>query len=162
MIHIIGFNITWFGLVYWGNAFIPLAFVFLLLHFLFYYQNYNQLILIIVISSIGILTDSLLQYFDVFIFSGVSHIPFWLIMLWVCFSATLPHVLGLLGKSKLLSIILGLLAPFSYIAGYQLNAVGFGYSLLVVYCLLSIIWVLQFTLFLKLQTDFIAEGERDV
>jgi hypothetical protein len=162
LINLIGFNIIWFGLVYWGNAFIPLAFIFLLVQLTFFLENKKQFFFIVVVCLIGNLTDSLLQYFGVFIFVEMYHLPFWLMMLWGCFAATLSYSLSFLGRSKLLQITLGFCAPLSYIAGDKLGAVDFGYSIYSTYCILSILWVLQFLLFFKLQSYFIDKGKQYV
>jgi hypothetical protein len=153
--NIIGFNITWFGLVYWGNAFIPIAMLMLSIHLLFFINNKKEIFYILLISVIGIGVDSLLHYFDLFIFNEEIHIPFWLMVLWPCFASTLSHSLRFLDKAVWLQIVAGLLAPLSYIAGYQFEAVNFSHSIMITYIILSLIWASLFMLFFKLQSFFI-------
>ena len=152
MINLIGYNITWFGLIYWGNMFIPFSLLMLMAHLRFFSSNKRELRLIAVVTLVGIAVDSLLQYFGVYIFINSSHIPFWLMMLWSCFAATLCHSLGFLAKSITLKITIGgLFAPLSYLAGYKFQVVDFGYSLITTYCLLSVIWAMLFVLFFYLK-----------
>jgi len=157
MKNIIGFNIAWFGLVYWGNAFIPIALLMLSAHLLFFIKSYKEIFFILLISVIGIYIDSLLQYFDFFIFSEDVHIPFWLMLLWASFATTISHSLQFLRLSIWLQILAGLFAPLSYIAGHQFEAVSFGQPIITTYFVLSLIWASLFVLFFKLQLFFIGK-----
>jgi len=148
LINILGFNLSWFGLVYWGNDFIPFALILLVAHLFFQSNNAKELILILLISAIGICVDSLLQQLAVFIFPEYSHIPFWLMMLWASFAATICHSLRFLASSKVLQFFLGgLISPLSYIAGHKFMVVEFGYSLPITYLILALIWGGLFILF---------------
>jgi hypothetical protein len=148
LINAIGFNFSWFGLVYWGNNFIPFALTLLVFHLIFQSKNHKELILILLISVIGISVDSLLQQFNVFIFPEPSHVPFWLMMLWASFAASICHSLSFLASSKVLQFFLGgLISPLSYIAGNKFMVVEFGYSLLITYSILALLWGGLFILF---------------
>lgn len=152
----VGFNLAWFGLVYWGNAFIPISLLLLLAHFYFNSQVKGELLLMVIITFFGILVDSLLQQFTFFIFAEHSHLPFWLITLWACFSATICHSLHFLAGSKVLQLLVGgLFAPLSYIAGQKMAAVEFGQSLLLTYVTLSLLWGLLFVLFFMLKNRLV-------
>ena len=156
LINIIGFNLSWFGLVYWGNNFIPFAFALLIAHLFFQSKNHKELLLILIISVIGISVDSLLQQLNVFVFFNPSHIPLWLAMLWASFAATICHSLRFLESSKLLQLAVGgLVSPLSYIAGYKFMAVDFGYSILITYLILALIWGGLFVLFFYLKSKII-------
>lgn len=159
LINLIGFNVSWFGLVYWGNNFIPIAFLLLLSHLFFQSKNYKELLLILVVSVIGISIDSLLQQIRFFIFLESSHIPFWLMMLWACFAATICHSLNFLASSKILQLAVGgLISPLSYLAGYKFMVVDFGYSILITYAVLALVWGGLFILFYCLKGK-IMKGE---
>lgn len=148
LVNLLGFNLSWFGLVYWGDNFIPIALIILLGHISFVAHRQLELLLIFSISSIGICVDSVLQYLGFFIFSDIQHIPFWLMTLWGCFAATLVHSLKFLDGSNVLQAAVGaVFAPLSYIAGYKLDAVMFSQSLLITYFMLSAIWAVLFLLF---------------
>jgi hypothetical protein len=148
LINLVGFNLSWFGLVYWGDAFIPISVSLLLIHLYFYGQKNHELLLVLLITLIGVFVDSLLQYFNIFVFEHSTHIPLWLIALWACFAATLCHSLDFLSRHKVLQLLVGgFLAPLSYVAGYKLNAVDFTLPLTTTYLILSLIWSILFICF---------------
>jgi hypothetical protein len=152
LINLIGFNLAWFGLVYWGNIFIPFSILLLIAHIHFISQVRGELTLILLITVIGVFVDSSLVYFNVFIFSHSDNIPIWLMMLWACFAATICHSLHFLADFKIGQVLVGMIfAPLSYIAGYKLQAVDFGQSLTSTYLLLSVIWAVLFVLFFSLK-----------
>ena len=138
-----------------GNNFIPLALLYLCFHFILLTQNTREYLYILTICTIGVLVDSLLQYFSFFSFVAEKHLPYWLIVLWICFSTTLCHSLKFIGSSIWFQIIAGLIAPFSYLAGNALDAVQFGQSLLLTYFFLALIWTLLFILFFSLKLHFV-------
>ncbi|WP_170235789.1 DUF2878 domain-containing protein [Colwellia demingiae] len=154
--NLVGFNLAWFGLVYWGNNFIPLSLLLLISHLFFIAKSQNELPLILLITFIGIFVDSLLVHFNIFIFANGGHIPFWLMMLWACFAATICHSLRFLTGSKALQLLVGaIFAPLSYIAGYKFQAVDFGQSMLSTYLILSVIWAVLFVLFFYLKDKIV-------
>lgn len=156
MINLIGFNVSWFGLVYWGNAFIPISLSLLLIHLYFYGRKNHELRLVLIITLLGVLVDSLLQYFTVFVFENNTHIPLWLITLWACFAATICHSLNFLSRHKALQLLVGgLLAPLSYIAGYKLNAVDFTFPISMTYLILSFIWTVLFICFYAIKDTLV-------
>lgn len=154
MINILGFNAVWFGLVYFGDKFIPVAVLYILAHLIFFAKNNSEAKYLLLISIIGISTDSILHFFDVFVFVPNNHIPLWLACLWFCFSTTIYHSLRFLERTVWLQILAGLLAPFSYFAGNQLGAVMFGKTSLMTYIVLAITWSALFVLFFYLKRHF--------
>jgi len=157
IVNVIGFDLVWFGLVYWGNSFIPIALILLGLHFCFISKfKTKELQLVCIVALIGIAVDSTLQVFDVFIFESDTTLPFWLITLWACFAATLCHSLNFLQKSKILQWLIGaLLAPLSYIAGNKLQAVSFSLTTESTFIILSLIWGLLMIIFFSLKHHLI-------
>lgn len=151
LINLIVFNLLWLGLVYWGNNFVLVALIALALHIRYHCKGKRELLLISIVTSIGILVDSLLTYLQIFIFSHQYFIPFWLMVLWACFAATLLHSLHFLSPSKLLQAVMGLIfGPLSYIAGEKLGAVQFGYSQTVTFLVLAIIWTVLLVSFYQI------------
>ena len=156
LINIIGFNISWFGLVYFGNTFTPIALLIFAVHILILSNVKNELLFIAIVTAIGISVDSFLQYINFFIFSGASHIPFWLMTLWLCFASTICHSLKVLASAKLLQIAVGIIfAPLSYLAGVQLNAVELGQSITLSYAVLGLIWAHLIILFFYLRSKIV-------
>ncbi|WP_111978180.1 DUF2878 domain-containing protein [Algibacillus agarilyticus] len=160
ILNIIGFQICWFGLLYWENAFIPIAMVLVAFHLIFYAKKYSEWLLILSVTLLGILVDSALYYFEFYIFNNESrYIPIWLGVMWACFACTLCHSLSFLKSSKYLQVgIGGGLAPFSYIAASQFDAVTLGYELVIMYGVLAVIWSVLFLLFYYLSAQFTLKG----
>jgi len=154
LVNMLGFNFAWFGLVYWGNIFIPIALLMLAIHLLLLSDNKNEAKLVLLITVIGVSIDSLLNYSNFFIFMGAGYTPFWLIVLWACFASTVSHSLSFLKNSKLLQVSVGfLIAPLSYIvAGEKFNAVDFSYPLVETYLILGVIWGLLFVVMFLLKS----------
>lgn len=162
IVNIIGFQICWLGLVYWGNVFVPIAALLLICHLVLLSKKQNEAILIITILLIGSIVDFILVKLGLFIFSPSTGIPLWLMVLWACFAATLRHSLRFLKKSILLQLIIGsLVAPLSYIAGEKLGAVAFPYSLLFTYFILSILWGLLMVLFFQIEDLLFAKEAKN-
>lgn len=164
IINFLGFDLAWFGLVYWGNFFIPVALVMLGLHFYFVSKTKaKEFYLICAVTAIGIVVDSLLQYLGVFVFPQGQMMPLWLITLWFCFASTLCHSLKFLQSSKLFQGLVGaLLAPISYLAGNEMNAVSFALTITNTFVILSVIWGLLMILFFSLKSYLIHEELRYV
>ena len=67
IVNMLGFNLAWFGLVYWGNMFIPIALIMLTIHLVLLSNNKNELRLVLLITAVGITVDSLLSFSHFFI-----------------------------------------------------------------------------------------------
>tara|TARA_R110001583_G_scaffold68686_3_gene195293 strand:- start:16133 stop:16645 length:513 start_codon:yes stop_codon:yes gene_type:complete len=155
LFNLIGFNISWFGLVFLGKTFIPFALFWLGLHLYFCKKPLAEFKLILSITLIGTLVDSTLLFLDVLQFHDRMIIPFWLITLWATFAATIAHSLKFLANSKILQFTIGFIfPPLSYIGGASLSAVEFGYNLLVTYFILASIWGGLIVLFFSLKERF--------
>lgn len=151
--NMLGFNLAWFGLIYWGNAFIPVAISMIAFHLIKLSHIKNEARLVLLITVIGSSIDSLLHFFMFFMFPDSTFMPFWLVILWACFACTVCHSLTFLSSSKVLQITIGaIFAPLSYIAGERLEAVSFGYPLLTTYLILAAIWGGLFILFFFLKS----------
>lgn len=152
LFNLIGFNGSWFGLVIFGNSFVPVTLLWLVLHLNYCKNSLVELKLIVSITLLGILIDSVLLSGDILLFDTRSMIPLWLISLWAGFAATIAHSLQFLSHSKKLQFIVGFIfPPLSYIGGSSLSAVEFGNSTLITYFILAPIWgtVMIFCFLLK-------------
>tara|TARA_R110000737_G_scaffold324376_1_gene337314 strand:- start:966 stop:1478 length:513 start_codon:yes stop_codon:yes gene_type:complete len=139
--NIVIFNTNWFGLIFIGNLFIPVAVILLSIQFRYLKTPKNELLLVCLVSAIGILLDLALVYGGVFIFPDSTGIPLWLMVLWFCFASTIRHSLAFLANSKVLQFIVGgLFAPLSYLAGSNFAVVTLTPSLGVSYLLLACLW----------------------
>jgi hydrogenase/urease accessory protein HupE len=141
LLNLICFNGSWFGLVYFGNSFVPFSLLWLGLHIYYCKVPFIEFKLIISITIIGTFIDSTLLSADILLFDSRTIIPLWLISLWAGFAATITHSLQFLSHSKKLQFVIGFIfPPLSYIAGASLSAVEFGSSTLVTYFILAPVW----------------------
>ena len=155
LLNLIGFNLSWFGLILLGNTFIPLSLLWLGLHFYWSANPKAEVKLVFSIALIGTLVDTLLYSAGVFIFPNGQYLPLWLITLWVAFAATIAHSLNFLTYSKLLQALIGFVfPPLSYLAGASLSVVEFGYSPLSTYFILAITWSILMVIFFQLKDIF--------
>lgn len=155
LFNFIGFNISWFGLVLLGNSFIPFSLLWIGIHLFLCKQSLAEFKLIISVVVIGTLVDSVLSFYDVFLFNEQLIIPLWLITLWAVFAATIAHSLNFLSYSKTLQFTIGyIFPPLSYIGGSSLLAVEFGHTVLVTYFILASIWSVLIMLFFTLKDRF--------
>lgn len=151
LLNIICFNVSWFGLVFWGESFIPVTFCWIAGHLYLCRNRIAEFKLIISITLVGTLVDSLFSMFNVLNFEN-QHIPFWLITLWAAFATTIPHGLNYLAQSKALQLIAGLVfPPMSYVAGASLSTIELGYGLFNTFLILSITWGPLMVLFFYLK-----------
>jgi hypothetical protein len=151
--NLLGFNLCWFGLVLYGNNFSVIALSWLTIHVYLVMEKKAEVTLIILVMLIGTIIDTSLLHLGVFTFDTSYIIPFWLIVLWGCFAATINHSLVFLSGSKTLQCLCGLVfAPLSYIGGASLSAVTLSYSLAMTYLLLALIWGPLMVLLFSLKT----------
>jgi cation transport ATPase len=154
LLNVIGFNLSWFGLILIGNEFIPLALVFLCSHFYQVKQKKCELKLVFTVAILGIFVDFLLVYNGLYSFNN-QVLPVWLMVLWACFAATITTSLSFLKSSILFQISAGaLLAPISYLAAANLSVITFNYSTLIVFITLAFFWAPLMVLFFYLAKKY--------
>ncbi|ASP48067.1 DUF2878 domain-containing protein [Cognaticolwellia beringensis] len=139
--NLVMFNVAWFGLVFIGNLFIPIAAILLGAQLWFFQTTKNEIILICLVATIGIWLDFALISTGVFIFPDTDGIPFWLITLWIVFAGTIRHSLAFLANSKIMQFFIGaIFAPLSYLAGAKLSVLYLVPSWGLSYLLLAGLW----------------------
>jgi hypothetical protein len=160
LLNIIGFNISWFGLIFLEERFIPVVILWIGLHFYYCKQPMAELKLILSVTIVGIAIDSILLFLDVFQFPNQLFIPLWLMTLWVAFAATIAHSVHFLARSIVLQFTIGFIfPPLSYIAGESLTSMTFGFEGFITYLILAVIWSILMVIFFKLQKKFYKEEE---
>ncbi len=141
LINIIGFNLSWFGLVLFGTSFVPITLSWLVVHIAQSKNWWDELSLIFTVTAIGVFTDSMLIHLGIFYFPQDNIMPLWLVTLWASFAATVGHSLAFLKKSIYLQIIAGaIFPPFSYLAGASLSAVVLPQGNLITALVLAVVW----------------------
>lgn len=162
LFNLLGFNLSWFGLILLGNLFIPLSLLWLWLHLSMCKYAQAEVKLISSVTLIGVLVDTILHSTGILIFPNQYFIPLWLITLWAAFAATIAHSLQFLKHSKLLQALIGsIFPPLSYLAGASLSIVDLGYGQLVTYFILAPIWSVLMIIFFQLKDIFYEQVTND-
>jgi len=158
-LNIIVFNLLWVGLVLGRDSLIHLTLPSLLIYLACLLRIGDLKVHQILLPAIiGIMIDTSLTFFGIFIFPDSSLIvPFWLILLWINFSTTITLSLSFIGKNKLIAFGLGATAlPFNYTVGERLGAVTFGEPYLFSILTLALVWSVSFPiLFMVSHENFI-------
>ncbi|WP_448555342.1 DUF2878 domain-containing protein [Thalassotalea montiporae] len=149
------FNVCWFGLIFWGNYFIPVVFVWLAWHLKNCPNPKQEFQLIFQVAAIGLIIDSSLMHVGIFSFEQESLIiPAWLLVLWAAFAATLNHSIKLICRNVTISRCIGaFVVPMSYLAGERLEAVYFQFSYLATVATISIVWMLLLPYLMSLTVE---------
>lgn len=159
------FNSAWFLLVFIHSGKIWLAglAIFILqivIKHLVKQMSMTTFVKIIHVASIGIIVDSLLTYFGVFLFPSPYHAPLWLMMLWLNFAFALNFSMAWLGGYRVLGTLATAgFAVVSYFSGYKLGAVDFGHSLTFSLALIFVIWLVMTPILIAICHGGFTKGE---
>ena len=151
IINIIGFNIGWWGCVlgvanelpYLGPLLMALL---LIAHYYLFISHIQELYLVLIVSTIGTLTDSLLFLSGSFIYSGaysneILIAPLWISAMWAGFSATVNHSMSWLKDKWLLMVICGVVfGPAAFFTGEKFGAIEFHLSILLSGLVIAIVY----------------------
>ena len=156
--NILGYQLIWF-LTVWcvqNNMYLyPLisTVLYLVIHFLISEHKRRDLIILLGISIIGSIVDSLLLTFEVFQVTSTQplfiSIPYWLISIWIAFSLLIPYSLNWITTHKITAIMAGaIFGPLAYLSAIKFTILTTSNttSSLVV---LSIIWAILMYIIIK-------------
>jgi len=135
------FKLSWIALVvFQSEALLPVLSIIVLRALT--WREISRFIPIIALTFIaGLIMDLILTLVGVFVFPS-AFLPTWLIFLWLSFAMTLPR--GFLFVSRwhwLGQSAIGVVAGcVGYFAGYLLNAVSFGFSLVFTLLIIALLW----------------------
>nr|WP_262417107.1 DUF2878 domain-containing protein [Pseudomonas sp. SH10-3B] len=141
------FQCGWFACVLGGDGpWLLVGLAVLAIHLLWISSWAQDGALIIRVTALGTVLDTLLRSLGVFHFSEPGPlIPFWLILLWAVLATTLRHCLAWSARPWWRAAALGAIGgPLSYYAGSQLAGVYFGYALLPTMTGLALLWAVVF------------------
>ncbi len=149
LINFLLFQIIWAISVFGKNDWIPVTLLLLALHFMLSPSQKKDLFTVLFVGAIGVLVDSALTGFKVFVFPHDFLIPAWLVVLWAAFALTLNHSFDWLTRSRsiLQAVLGGVGGAFSYWMGYQFGAVDFSFSEVITCFILLLTWSILFPLF---------------
>ena len=145
---LVWFNAAWASLVF-GHEFLPWLGPVLAVFGLVFTKIRSQLRSVLVIALIGCAVDQLLTAIGLFSFNSgldgaVPMIPYWLVALWLCFSATLHSSLAwLMEKPKLMTMmVFAISGPFSYWIAFKAGAYALPQGLTLSMTVLVCVWAL--------------------
>ncbi|WP_298633596.1 DUF2878 domain-containing protein [uncultured Umboniibacter sp.] len=153
---LVWFNAAWASLVF-GHQVMPWLGPVLVMMGVMFSKIRSQLRSVFVIALIGCSIDQILTAIGFFNFqsaqpSAVPTIPYWLVALWLCFSATLHSSLAwLVQKPPVVTMAaFGISGPFSYWVAFKAGAYALPHSLAISMTVLVIVWALFGWLFPRL------------
>ena len=141
VVNFVFFYLIWLSCVIFGNIAVPFALLAITCH-LIKFGDSHEVFLVLSVTILGIIVDSLLMFFNIFIFDKQPLlIPLWLMAIWMAFACTLRHSLAFFYRFPNLQFLAGAIAgPLSYYSGYLLGAVNFGHSVELTMVFLSLLW----------------------
>jgi hypothetical protein len=125
--NLLGFQAAWWACALYGNNGAWLALAWLLAHLALHGQRQTELRVVLASAAIGWLVDAALSGSGWLVLPNSSLVlPFWLLVLWGCFAATLNNSLRFLQNKFGLAALLGATGgPLSYYAGMELGRLAF-------------------------------------
>ena len=129
LFNIIGFQGCWWACVLGVTNEIQhlgpvLMTIFLIIHFLFFTINKNEIYFILILGFIGLLIDSIFLNCSIVNYEypiSTSIAPLWILYMWLGFAATVNHSMYWLKDRYITMSIFGLIfGPLSYLAGLKL------------------------------------------
>ncbi|USW95332.1 DUF2878 domain-containing protein [Pseudomonas proteolytica] len=141
------FQCGWFACVMGGDSlWLLLGLVVLAIHLLWITSWAAEGRLILSVTVLGTLLDTLLRTVGVFEFSEPGPlIPWWLIVLWALLATTLRHCLAWSARPWWRASLLGGVGgPLSYYAGSQLAGVSFGFATAPTLVAIALLWAVVF------------------
>ncbi len=144
-----GYQLTWLMCVFGEllyNSFLPgliCGILFLSVCFIKSDNKKKTIQIILSISIIGYLFDSILVFFEIYNFQTSLYIgvlPIWMIVLWPSFAILFDEILMFLAKYKIIAVILSsILGPLTYFAGSPLGLININ-NLFLFFILMIVFW----------------------
>ena len=153
-----GYQLTWLMCVFGEllyKSFLPgliCGILFLLICFV-NSDNKNKTIQIVLsISILGYLFDTILVFFEIYNFQTSLYIgvlPIWMIVLWPSFAILFDEILMFLSKYKIIAVILSsVLGPLTYFAGSPLGLININ-NLFLFFALMIFFWAILMIFYLN-------------
>ncbi|MFN6972007.1 MAG: DUF2878 domain-containing protein [Rheinheimera sp.] len=152
--NVVLFQLLWFTAVLGSNQYLFVVALLLALHLIWCTNRRAELFLLLSAAAAGIVCDSIMALAGVYVFASGTQtlpIPWWLIGLWLGFSATLRHSMAPLMKKPVLFTVLSMVAaPLSYLAAAKLGAVEFPLGQLTTAVVVGLYWAVLTPLLIAL------------
>ena len=144
-----GYQLTWFMCVFGEllyNSFLPgliCGILFLLICYVNSDNKRKTIQIVLLISIVGYLFDTILVFFKIYNFQTSLYIgllPIWMIVLWPSFAILFDEILMFLSKYKIIAVVLSsVLGPLTYFAGSPLGLININ-NLLLFFVLMIFFW----------------------
>ncbi|WP_262693591.1 DUF2878 domain-containing protein [Kordiimonas aquimaris] len=158
LVNIVWYQALWFTAILGQERYEWLLALLLILHLLLVPQWRDDLKVIVTCGGIGILTDSLLAKFGLYIFDpnpAPLPIPFWLMSIWLGFAGTFLHSFTFFMTRPIIgTFVIGIAAPFSYLAGVRFEAVSFGPETILAMAIIGAAWLIMMPIFMQISSLF--------
>jgi hypothetical protein len=153
-----GYQLTWLMCVFGEllyNSFLPgliCGILFLLTSYLNSDNKKKTTQIVLSISIMGYLFDTILVFFEIYNFKTSLYIgvlPIWMIVLWPSFAILFDEILIFLSKYKIIAVILSsILGPLTYFAGSPLGLININ-NLFVFLILMIVFWAMLMIFYLS-------------
>ena len=153
-----GYQLTWLMCVFGEllyNSFLPgliSGIIFLLICFINSENKKKTIQIVLLISIMGYLFDTILVFFEVYNFQTSLYIgvlPIWMIVLWPSFAILFDEILIFLSKFKIIAVILSsILGPLTYFAGSPLGLININ-NLFLFFVLMVFFWAILMIFYLS-------------
>ena len=120
--------------------------LFLIVHYYLFVSDIREIYLVLIIGTIGTITDSLLFLSGSFIYAGaysneILIAPMWITAMWMGFSATVNHSMSWLKDKWLIMVICGIVfGPAAFFTGEKFGAIEFHLSALLSVLVIAIVY----------------------
>ena len=125
---------------------VPVMILFLIVHYYLFVSDIREIYLVLIIGTIGTITDSLLFLSGSFIYAGaysneILIAPMWITAMWMGFSATVNHSMSWLKDKWLIMGICGrVFGPAAFFTGEKFGAIEFHLSALLSVLVIAIVY----------------------
>ena len=137
------------------NSFLPClicGILFLLICYVNSFNKHKTIQIVLSISIIGYLFDTILVFFEIYNFQTSLYfgvLPIWMIVLWPSFAILFDEILMFLGKYKVIAVILSsILGPLTYFAGSPLGLININ-NLFLFFILMIVFWAMLMIFYLN-------------
>jgi len=126
--------------------------LFLIICFINSHNKKKTIQIVLLISILGYLFDTLLVFFEIYNFKTSLYIgvlPIWMIVLWPSFAILFDEILIFLSKFKIIAVILSsILGPLTYFAGSPLGLININ-NLFVFFTIMILFWAILMIFYLN-------------
>ena len=153
-----GYQLTWLMCVFGEllyNSFLPgliCGILFLLICYVNSFNKHKTIQIVLSISIIGYLFDTILVFFEIYNFQTSLYfgvLPVWMIVLWPSFAILFDEILMFLAKYIIIAVMLSsILGPFTYFAGSPLGLININ-NLFLFFILMIGFWAILMIFYLN-------------